>query len=196
MEYARSLGLIVAVNIIADPSWDEARFAVVREWALSVPEIVHVTVNTPYPGTETWTTDARSLATRNYRLFDVQHAVVPTRLPLEKFYEELVKTQRILFKKHMGWQALVGATSIVAGHLARGQTNFVKSLWKFGGQYDVQKLLRDHREETRYPIALPQRKADKIDPRELYILRPELVGAAMATDRDRLGLANKGLGGG
>jgi hopanoid C-3 methylase len=196
MEYARSLGLIVAVNIIADPSWDEARFAVVREWALSVPEIVHVTVNTPYPGTETWTTDARGLATRNYKLFDVQHAVVPTRLPLEKFYEELVKTQQILFKKHMGWQALVGATSIVAGHLVRGQTNFVKSLWKFGSQYDVQKLLRDHREETRYPISLPERKADKVDARELYILRPELVGATMATDRDRLGLANKGLGGG
>jgi hypothetical protein len=96
----------------------------------------------------------------------------------------------------MGWQALVGATSIVAGHLARGQTNFVRSLWKFGSQYDAQKLVRDHREETRYPIALPERKADKVHARELYILRPELVGAAMATDRDRLGFADKGQGGG
>ena len=104
LEFARSLGITVAVNIIADPSWDVERFAVVREWALSVPEIVHITVNTPYPGTETWTTDARSLATRNYRLFDVQHAVLPTRLPLEKFYEELVKTQQVLIKKHLGWR--------------------------------------------------------------------------------------------
>jgi hopanoid C-3 methylase HpnR len=192
LEYARSLGITVAVNIIADPSWDEARFAVVREWMLSVPEIVHLTVNTPYPGTETWTTDARSLATRNYKLFDVQHAVLPTRLPLEKFYDELIKTQQILFKKHMGWRALRSCASIAAGHLMRGQTNFVKSLWKFGGQYDVQKLLRDHQEETRYPIALPARKAEKVDARSLYILKPELVGAALATDRDRLGLANKG----
>jgi hypothetical protein len=74
----------------------------------------------------------------------------------------------------------------------RGQTNFVKSLWKFGGQYDVKKLLRDHQEETRYPIALPERKAEKVDARSLYVLKPELVGAAVATDRDRLGLANKG----
>src|SRR6266851_3059002 len=192
LEYARSLGITVAVNIIADPSWDEARFAVVREWMLSVPEIVHLTVNTPYPGTETWTTDARSLATRNYKLFDVQHAVLPTALPLEKFYEELVKTQQILFKKHMGWPALRSCASIAAGHLMRGQTNFVQTLWKFGGQYNVQKLLRDHQEETRYPIALPERKAEKVDARSLYILRPELVGAAVATDRDRLGLANKG----
>jgi len=188
LEYARSLGITVAVNIIADPSWDEARFAVVREWMLSVPEIVHLTVNTPYPGTETWTTDARSLATRNYKLFDVQHAVLPTALPLEKFYEELVKTQQILFKKHMGWQALRSCASIAAGHLMRGQTNFVKTLWKFGSQYNVQKLLDDHRAETRYPITLPERKAEKVDARSLYILRPDLV----ATDRDRLGLANKG----
>ncbi len=192
LEFARSLGITVAVNIIADPAWDEARFEAVREWMMSVPEIVHLTVNTPYPGTETWTTDARSLATRNYRLFDVQHAVLPTRLPLEKFYDELVRTQQILARKHMGWQALMSCASIAAGHLMRGQTNFVKSLWKFGSQYDVQKLLRDHEEKTRYPIALPARKAEKVDARELYILKPELVGAAMATDADRRGLANKG----
>jgi hopanoid C-3 methylase HpnR len=195
IEYARSLGIIVAVNIIADPDWDEARFQAVREWALSVPEIVHLTVNTPYPGTETWTTDARTLTTRNYKLFDVQHAVLPTRLPLARFYEELVTTQRILFKKHMGWRALRDCTAIAAGHLARGQTNFLRSLWKFGSQYDVQKLLADHREEAPYPIALPARKVEKVDARDLYILRPELVGAAAAAERDRLGLANKGEGG-
>ena len=186
----------MAVNIIADPSWDEARFQMVREWALSVPEIVHLTVNTPYPGTETWTTDARSFTTRNYKLFDVQHAVLPTKLPLEKFYQELIRTQQILFKKHMGWRALRDCASIAAGHLMRGQTNFVKSLWKFGSQYDVQKLLGDHREDARYPIALPERKAEKVDARNLYILRPELVGGMATTNVDRLGLLNKGEGGG
>ena len=88
----------------------------------------------------------------------------------------------------MGWQALRSCASIAAGHLMRGQTNFVKTLWKFGSQYNVQKLLDDHRAETRYPITLPERKAEKVDARSLYILRPDLV----ATDRDRLGLANKG----
>ena len=102
LEFARSLGLVVAVNIIADPSWDEHRFAVVRDWALSIPEIVHITVNTPYPGTETWMTESRNFTTRDYRLFDVQHAVLPTHLPLDRFYEELVKTQQILNRKHLG----------------------------------------------------------------------------------------------
>ena len=196
MEYARSLGITVAVNIIADPSWDEARFNVVREWALSVPEIVHLTVNTPYPGTETWHTESRKLSSRNYKLFDVQHAVLPTKLPLERFYAELVKTQQILNTKHMGWQALKSCMTIAAGHLLRGQTNFVRMLWKFSGQYNVEKLLRDHAEEVRYPITPPERTVEKIDARDLYVLKPELVGAALATDDDRLGLANKGEGGG
>src|ERR1700691_6118925 len=51
LEVARSMGLSVAINIIADPDWDEGRFAFVREWAMSVPEIVNITVQTPYPGT-------------------------------------------------------------------------------------------------------------------------------------------------
>jgi hypothetical protein len=96
----------------------------------------------------------------------------------------------------MGWRSLRDCAAIVAGHLMHGQTNFVKSLWKFGSQYDVGKLLRDHEEETRYPIALPERKAAKVNARDLYILRPELVGGVMSTDLDRLGLANKGEGGG
>jgi radical SAM superfamily enzyme YgiQ (UPF0313 family) len=91
LEIARSLGLSVAINIIADPDWDQARFGYVRDWAMRVPEIVNITVQTPYPGTETWLTESRRLTTLDYRLFDVQHAVLPTRLPLHQFYAELVK---------------------------------------------------------------------------------------------------------
>ncbi len=49
LEVARSIGVKVAINLIADPSWDKERFAVVREWAMSIPVLVHLTVATPYP---------------------------------------------------------------------------------------------------------------------------------------------------
>src|SRR5260370_3302222 len=78
LEFARSLGVNVAINIIADPDWDEERFAVVREWCMEVPEIVNISVNTPYPGTESWVTDERTLSTADYRLFDLQHTLNPT----------------------------------------------------------------------------------------------------------------------
>jgi hopanoid C-3 methylase HpnR len=178
LEIARSLGLVVAVNIIADPSWDERRFEMVREWALSVPEIVHLTVATPYPGTETWHTESRKLATRDYRLFDVQHAVLPTSLPLARFYEELVRTQQVLNKKHLGWAALRATAGIAARHLAHGQTNFVRMLWKFNGVYDPVLLLRDHEQENRYEIRLPgHAPMQKIDPVKLFVHRPD-AGAA------------------
>src|SRR5437870_11423250 len=136
LEVARKLGLAVAINIIADPDWDETRFAAVRDWALTVPEIVHLTVATPYPGTETWLTEKRELTSHDYRLFDVQHAVLPTRLPLRRFYEELVRTQAVLNRKHLGWTALREVAGLSAPLALRGQTNFLKLLWKFGSAYN------------------------------------------------------------
>ena len=32
LEFACSLGVTVAINLIADPSWDRDRFRVIREW--------------------------------------------------------------------------------------------------------------------------------------------------------------------
>ena len=77
LEFARSLGIDVAINLIVDPDWDEERFEVVRQWCQEVPEIVNLTINTPYPGTETWHTESRKLQTRDYRLFDIQHVELP-----------------------------------------------------------------------------------------------------------------------
>jgi hopanoid C-3 methylase HpnR len=150
LEVARTIGLSVAINIIADPDWDEARFAFVREWAMSVPEIVNITVQTPYPGTETWLTESRRLTTLDYRLFDVQHAVLPTRLPLHRFYEELVKTQSVLARKHLGVAALAKTSGIVARQLLRGQTNFAKMIWKFNNVYNADRQYSEHLNEARY----------------------------------------------
>ena len=36
LEVARRLGVTVAINIIADPDWDEAQFERVRQWAMEV----------------------------------------------------------------------------------------------------------------------------------------------------------------
>ncbi|HXT00583.1 MAG TPA: hopanoid C-3 methylase HpnR [Elusimicrobiota bacterium] len=155
LAFVRTLGISVAVNLIADPSWDARRFEIVREWASSVPEIVHLTVNTPYPGTETWTTDKREFTTRDYRLFDVQHAVVPTKMPLEEFYKQLVATQAVLSRKHLGWSALKGAATVAADRLLHGQTNFVKMLWKFKSVYNPERQMADHARPSRYEMRLP-----------------------------------------
>lgn len=174
LECARALNIHAAVNIIADPNWDERHFQAVREWALSVPEIVHVTVNTPYPGTETWVTESRNFTSRDYRLFDVQHAVLPTKLPLDQFYGELVRTQQILNQKHLGFAALKDTFFLALGFLAQGQTNFVKMLWKFSSVYNAKRQMQDHQREVKYPIRLPSAAPPtRVDQTLLYIHKPE-----------------------
>lgn len=174
LEYARSLGVHVAINLIADPDWDHERFRVVREWCVEQPEIVNISVNTPYPGTESWLTEERRLETRDYRLFDIQHAVLPTRLPLEEFYAELVTTQRAIFSKHLGWRTLYDAASLATSLLLRGQTNFVKSLLKMNSVYRTDLLLADHARPVDYEIPVkPAREAQPAATgRSLYVHAP------------------------
>ncbi|MEW2635228.1 hopanoid C-3 methylase HpnR [Streptomyces sp. NPDC048389] len=169
LEAARRMGIMVAINLIVDPAWDEEQFRLVREFALSVPEIVHLTVMTPYPGTEIWHTEARQLTTRDYRLFDIQHAVVPTKLPLEVFYRELVRTQGVLNRKHLGLRTAFGAMGVLGRNLLRGQTNFARMLWKFSRVYNPDRQMADHRRPVRYELPLPTRRATTPQRQDLYI---------------------------
>ena len=169
LKYARSLDINVAVNIIADPSWDRERFKVVRDWCLEVPEVVNISINTPYPGTETWHTESRRLTTRDYRLFDIQHAVLPTKLPLPEFYKELVECQRVLARKNLGWAALGQCAGIVIRKLLCGQTNFIRMLWKFNSVYRPELQLADHLRRVKYEISLPPPSVASAEHRRLYI---------------------------
>ncbi|HEX3349694.1 MAG TPA: hopanoid C-3 methylase HpnR, partial [Acetobacteraceae bacterium] len=169
LEFARSLDINVAVNIIVDPDWDHARFAAVRQWCLEVPEVVNLSVNTPYPGTETWLTEARRLISRDYRLFDIQHCVLPTKLPLSEFYAELVRTQKVLQLKHLGWKTLRATAGLSARLLARGRTNFVRSLFRFNSVYDPALLLADHARPVAYELPLPPPVEAKPRREALYV---------------------------
>jgi hopanoid C-3 methylase len=143
---------------------------------MDIPEVVNISVNTPYPGTESWLTEARRLATRDYRLFDIQHAVLPTKLPREKFYRELLNTQRVLYAKHFNLRTAPGAMAIALKLLMRGQTNFVRGMWLYGRTYNLQKMLADHAQRTEYQIPLPPERVApqdiKAQARRLYIHAP------------------------
>ena len=181
LEVARTMGFTVALNIIADSGWDEERFRVIREWAAGVPEIVHLTVNTPYPGTETWLTESRRLTSLDYRLFDVQHAVLPTTLPLKRFYEELVKTQAVLNRKHLGWAAVRGTFATASRLLLQGQTNFVRMLWKFSQVYNPERQYGDHLKEVKYTLSPPpEKQADRPTPVKLFVHAPVAAGQRAA----------------
>lgn len=181
LQIARKFGIIVAINMIVDPSWDYQRFAAVREWAMSIDEVVNLTVATPYPGTETWFTESRKLTSLDYRLFDIQHAVLPTRLPLREFYRELVKTQSVLNRKHLGLNGLWRAGSRAAWLLAKGQTNFLRMLWKFNQVYSQERQYSDHFRPVKYAMTPPQiHTLSRPKNDQLYVHNPRPVAKSTA----------------
>jgi hopanoid C-3 methylase HpnR len=172
LEFARSLGITVALNLIADPEWDHERFETIRRWCLEIPEIVNISVNTPYPGTEIWLREQRRLTSLDYRLYDIQHAVLPTRLPLPEFYRELVLTQQVLNRKHLGWSALRGAAGQAGRLLLRGQTNFVRMLWRFDSVFDPRLQLADHARTVIYSMSPPPATQAPANVKSIYVHGP------------------------
>jgi hopanoid C-3 methylase len=152
LEFARSLGIGVAINIIAEPDWDEERFRIVRDWCMEVPEVVNISINTPYPGTETWLAGQHQLNTRDYRLFDIQHAVLPTKMPLAAFYKELLHTQRVLYSKHMNWWTTPALAYELTKALLHGQTNFMRGIMNYNKVYSPERMLADHDRPVHYEL--------------------------------------------
>ena len=132
---------------------------------------MNISVNTPYPGTESWITDGGRVVSRDYRLYDIQHAVLPTKLPLAEFYEELVTTQRAFYRKHMGFRRLMKVAGVVAGQLMRGQTNFLGSLFNLERVFRPEYLIADHARPVDYEIPLPGAERAR-QQGSLYILAP------------------------
>jgi hopanoid C-3 methylase HpnR len=175
LEFARSLGIRIAINLIADPDWDHERFRIVREWCLEAHDIVNISINTPYPGTESWLTEERRLESRDYRLFDIQHCVLPTRLPLAEFYDEVVTTQRAIYQRHLGMIGLRRFAGDAARLLLRGQTNYIRGLFQMNNVYRTDLLLADHHRPVKYQIPLPP-PAKAVTPatgRALYVHPPK-----------------------
>lgn len=78
-----------------------------------------ITILTPLPGTQLYRAYKDKLLTHDYRLFDLLHAVLPTRLPREEFYKQFAR-----------------ALDATAESAHRAMSNVVKRrrdfVWKFG----------------------------------------------------------------
>ncbi len=88
LDYVRSIGIHPIATFIVDPAFDEEDFDKLERYVaaheLAGPTF---TILTPLPGTEVYEERKDELTTRNYYFYDLLHAVLPTRLPLERFYE-------------------------------------------------------------------------------------------------------------
>ena len=96
LEVLSSKGVGVTPSFIVDPEASRQDFLelgqYIRSHRIKGPIFA---VLTPLPGTELFTEVKETLTTNNYELFDLGHAVLPTRLPLPEFYAELSRLYRV-----------------------------------------------------------------------------------------------------
>jgi hypothetical protein len=93
----------------------------------------------------------------------------------------MVRTQDVLNRKHLGLRALWDTAGITLRLLARGQTNFVRMLWKFSSILNADRLCADHHRAVRYALRPPdgaRPRAPRPLREQLYVHHPTLVETA------------------
>ncbi len=95
IEILQDNGVIIWGAFIVDPNWTEDEFRQLRDY-VSEKGITHTqfTVLTPLPGTKLYRSRSAELLTRDYSCFDTLHAVLPTQLPRETFYQNFANLYR------------------------------------------------------------------------------------------------------
>jgi radical SAM superfamily enzyme YgiQ (UPF0313 family) len=108
LKILRAHKIQVCASFIVDPQYDRKDFErlghYIRHWKLYSPSL---TILTPLPGTDLFRRLKEKLTTQNLELFDLVHAVLPTRLSLAEFYREFSKLYKTGYLHlGLGWEGL------------------------------------------------------------------------------------------
>jgi hopanoid C-3 methylase len=91
-EIMRDNGVFMTGIFMVRADWTKEQFddlfEYVRSLTIGVPLF---TILTPLPGTQLYRAYKDKLLTEDHRLFDLLHAVLPTRLPRDEFYKHIVR---------------------------------------------------------------------------------------------------------
>jgi radical SAM superfamily enzyme YgiQ (UPF0313 family) len=88
----RELGIFSTGIFMVRADFTEEQFDSLYEYINSLEiGIPLVTILTPLPGTQLYKSYASQLLTNDYRLFDLLHSVLPTRLPRDVFYRHFAR---------------------------------------------------------------------------------------------------------
>ncbi len=98
LDLLKKLEVEAWASFIVDPSFGVEDFQRLRSYIRSRGVTnASFSVLTPLPGTRLYEERKGELTTLDYRLFDIAHAVLPTKLPLERFYVEFCSLYRTTY---------------------------------------------------------------------------------------------------
>ena len=86
------LGILSTGIFMVHPEWQPEQFErlyeSINEMRITIPLVV---IHTPLPGTQSYRERRADLLSTDARMFDLLHAVVPTALPRDQFYEQYAR---------------------------------------------------------------------------------------------------------
>jgi hopanoid C-3 methylase len=95
IEILKDLGVGFTPNFIVDPAWDRDDFTRLRDWIEAMGAYNSgFSILTPLPGTDLWEDAKAQVTTHDWEMYDIVHAVLPTKLPLNEFYAEYSRLWR------------------------------------------------------------------------------------------------------
>jgi radical SAM superfamily enzyme YgiQ (UPF0313 family) len=118
----QDLGVGATCNFIVDPAWDHEDFTRLRDWIEEMNAwISGFSILTPLPGTDLWDEAKKRITTDRWEMFDIVHAVLPTKLPLDEFYEEYSRLWRHVLQVRYRTEGRMKNYMRVAGALVTGK---------------------------------------------------------------------------
>lgn len=103
--FLKGLDIDVWASFIVEPDFTREDFRRLKEYVRSRGvKTPSFSVLTPLPGTKLYEERKGELTTSDYDLFDIAHAVLPTRLPLGQFYEEFCGLYRAAYSS---WELIM-----------------------------------------------------------------------------------------
>lgn len=137
----RENGVISTGIFMVRPDWTKEQFTQLYEYVNSLDiGIPLFTILTPLPGTQLYRAYKDKLLTTDHRLFDLLHAVLPTRLSREDFYKEFSRS----------YDATEQSVRNAYKHFVKARPSFVPKnlrgiIWFYARTWRYQRIHGDHR---------------------------------------------------
>ncbi|MFH2059864.1 MAG: radical SAM protein [Pseudomonadota bacterium] len=94
-------GVEVCADFIVTQDYDLDKFKQLSDYVKTLDlKVVIFPILTPLPGTQLYESTKDQIITEDYDLYDFKHSVLPTKLPLDVFYDEFAKLHYLMFSPY------------------------------------------------------------------------------------------------
>jgi radical SAM superfamily enzyme YgiQ (UPF0313 family) len=104
----KDLDINVWASFIVNPDYERKDFKKLKDYIITRKiKTPTFSIFTPLPGTELFRQLKEKLISQDYRLFDIAHTVLPTKLPIKEFYEEFCSLYKLPYSRlKLIWEGL------------------------------------------------------------------------------------------